>query len=433
MILRDPVHGLVSFEADEFSIVTSLLECPELQRLRRIRQLGLTSFAYPGADHTRFSHVIGAAFVMTRFVERLQSIHDSLPYWQRITTERARDAVAAALLHDLGHGPFSHLFEEALPEAPKHEVWTTRIILDEKSSIHRTLARCDPGLPARVAELVRGKHQLPFLAHTVSGMFDVDRCDYLLRDAHATGVNYGSFDLAWLLRSLRFGFAEDADHAPPLAIDGDKGLPAIESFVMARLFMFQQVYFHKACRAAEWMLARILARLKTLLLDGHRVNAVPNALASLLCRGDAEIGEYLSLDDGTLWGGIAAWRDDKDPVLSDFCRRLYQRQLFKTYELFGAQRSDAAHATLLSIARDIASRHGFDPEIYVGLDCAYDVPFDDAKDSLRVIFPNGVSQAPADVSFVLGRLRGEKLDRTRLIFPPEIRSELVSAIMDQCL
>lgn len=281
MILRDPVHGLISFEADEFSIVPRLMQAEEVQRLRRIRQLGLTSLAYPGADHTRFSHAIGAAHVMTKFIGRLRQIHGDLPLEQRVTPEQATLAVAAAFLHDLGHGPLSHLFEEALPDCPSHEAWTVRLILDPASSVHRILAEHDRELPARVAEMVVGRHALAFLSSTVSGTFDVDRCDYLLRDAHFTGVSYGSFDLDWLVRSLRFGFPETDGEAPQLAIDGVKGLPAIESFVLARLFMFQQVYFHKASRASEWHFSRILARIRALTGDGHQLQPMPPGFVRL--------------------------------------------------------------------------------------------------------------------------------------------------------
>jgi HD superfamily phosphohydrolase len=428
MILRDPVHGLVTFEADEYSIIPKLIDTREVQRLRRIRQLGLTSFAYPGADHTRFAHAVGAAFVMTRFVRRLQEVHDALPFWQRLTTERARDAVSAALLHDLGHGPFSHLFEEALPEAPKHEEWTSRVLMDPSTEVHRVLAESDPGLPGRVNELVHGRHRLTYLARTVSGTFDVDRCDYLLRDAHATGVEYGAFDLEWLLRSLRFAEPGPDGETPGLAIDGAKGLPAIESFILARLFMFQQVYFHKTSRASEWMLTKLLGRVCRLLADGARVPGVPPAIESIARDGDAPLGEYLELDDNALWTAIVTWQKASDSILRDFATRLSLRRLFKTRELHGAEREPAARARALDIARDIAKAHGLDPDSYIGLDIAGDVPFDDDNDSLMVVFPSGPSQKPSEVSFLLGRLRGERLERTRLIFPPELRDEIVAAL-----
>ncbi len=406
MILRDPVHGLVSFETEEDAIVPALLESRELQRLRRVRQLGLTSLAYPGADHTRFSHAIGAAFVMTRFLRRMRELHEELPFWQRVTTERARDAVAAALLHDVGHGPFSHLFEEALPDGPRHETWTSRIVLDPNGEAHRILARCDPAMPARVAELVHGRHQLTYLAHAVSGTFDVDRCDYLLRDAYSTGVRYGSFDLDWLLRSLRFGVVKEDGLAPALAIDGAKGLPAIESFILARLFMFQQVYFHKASRASEWMLVQTLARVRRLVLDGTRLPALPEAIASIAATGDAPLGSYLELDDAVLTCALSAWRHAPDAILADLASRLYARRLFKTYELHGAAREPAERQAALELARDIAKQAGLDPDVYVGLDVASDLPFDDSDDSLAVVFPNGEAKRPGDVSFLLGRLRG---------------------------
>lgn len=428
MILRDPVHGLVTFEADEYSIIPKLIDTREVQRLRRIRQLGLTSLAYPGADHTRFAHAVGSAFVMTRFVRRLQGIHEALPFWQRLTTERARDAVSAALLHDLGHGPFSHLFEEALPETPKHEEWTSRILLDPSTEVHRVLAESDPGLPSRVNELVHGRHRLTYLAHTVSGTFDVDRCDYLLRDAHATGVEYGTFDLEWLLQSLRFAEPGSDGETPGLAIDGAKGLPAIESFILARLFMFQQVYFHKTSRASEWMLSKLLGRVCHLLADGGRLAGVPPAIEAIAREGDAPLSDYLNLDDNSLWTAIVAWQDASDPILRDFASRLVLRRLFKTRELHGSECEPAARNRAYETARGIAKARGLDPDCYVGLDVASDLPFDDTNDPLMVVFPSGPSRKPSEVSFLLGRLRGERLERTRLIFPPELRDEIVAAL-----
>ena len=343
MILRDPVHGLVTFESAEESIVPSLLETQEVQRLRRIRQMGLASLAYPGADHTRFSHAIGAAHVMTRLLRRLRAIHDELPPEERVTEERAREALAGALLHDLGHGPFSHVFEEALPETRRHELWTERFVLDPDTEVHRVLARYDSSLPQRVADLVRGEHPITFLARAVSGTFDVDRCDYLLRDAHFTGVGYGKFDLDWLLRSLRLGVRPSAG-APALAIDGPKGMQAIESFILARLFMFQQVYFHKTERASEWMLSRILERVGQLTQDGTRVEATPSAIRDIAVSGHTTLGQYLKLDDAALWVALANWCDAQDPLLSDLCQRFYARNLFKTYELFGEQATPAARS-----------------------------------------------------------------------------------------
>lgn len=424
MILRDPVHGLVSFESEEQSIIPALLEARELQRLRRVRQLGLTSLAYPGADHTRFSHALGTAHVMGRFIERMRAISKDLPYWQRLTSERARDALAAALLHDVGHGPFSHLFEEAIPHGPAHETWSERIVLDPSTEVHQILSRFDAGLPARVVALIGGRHELPYLANAVSGTFDVDRCDYLLRDAHFTGVNYGSFDLDWLLRSFCLAPPRQPGGAPTLAIDGTKGLPAIESFTLSRLFMFQQVYFHKASRSSEWLLSRILARVRELLLDGTRVAGVPPAVVSLACENDAPLNEYLALDDSIMWTALSQFRDSRDPILSDLSQRLVSRKLFKALELFGDDATQEGRARCLGIARSLAEDAGLAPEVYVGLDMPSVDTFNDAKESLTVIFPDGSERLPGEVSFLLSRLRGQTLSRPRIIYPLEIREAL---------
>jgi len=426
MILRDPIHGLVAFESEEDAIVKRLLGTREVQRLRRIRQLGLTSFAFPGAEHTRFSHAIGAAHVMQLFLARLRQVDGDLPFWQRVTSERARDAIAAAFLHDVGHGPLSHLFEDALPGAPSHETWSERILLDPSSDVHRVLVADDPYLPQRVAELVAGRHALPYLAKAVSGTFDVDRCDYLLRDAHATGVRYGEYDLPWLMRSLRF----DESPQPGLAIDGAKGLAAIEAFILARLFMFQQVYFHKSTRSAEWMIGAILRRAVGLVRDGVRLPSLPRALASIAAGDMPSLAEYLELDDQVLLVAVHEWEGASCPILADLCRRLRARALFKTIEIF--RETDGSPPRVpeeeLATAREIARAAGFDPSIYVGLDVASDTPYaDDA--SLKVMFPKGRARLPSEVSFLLDRLRNETITRVRIIFAPELREAMREALI----
>src|SRR3954447_11658126 len=177
MILRDAVHGLVSFEGDEELVIPRLMDTPEMQRLRRIRQLGVANVAFPRAEHTRFAHAIGAAFVMKKLLARLRQIHGELPFWQQVTSERAQEALAAAFLHDVGHGPLSHLFEDAIPGTAHHEEWTERIVLDPSTGVNAVLRSVDSKLPERVAALVHGKHDLPYLARAVSGTLDVDRCD----------------------------------------------------------------------------------------------------------------------------------------------------------------------------------------------------------------------------------------------------------------
>jgi HD superfamily phosphohydrolase len=426
VILRDPVHGLIPFDTPEDAIVVRLLATSQMQRLRRIRQLGVASLAFPGAEHTRFAHAIGSAHVMRRLIDRLRDVEGDLPPYHRLDKDMAKEALAAALLHDVGHGPLSHLFEDALVGAPAHEEWSTRIILDGDSEVSRILAAEDARLPARVAALVLGRHECAYLARAVSGTVDVDRCDYLLRDAHATGVPYGRYDLDWLLRSLTFARSVSEREAPALAIDGAKGIVSLESFVLARLFMFQQVYFHKAARAAEWMIRAILSRAADLIRQGVALPELPAAIGAIAVRRTAPLLDYLELDDGVLFGAMHAWESSSDPVLSDLTRRIRSRSLFKTLELYGMD--DAARQEALQVARDIAKRQGLSPKSYVGLDVAADTPFDDHDDPLTVVFPRGDAKKPGDVSFLLGRLRGETVTRARLIFAPELRDAVRAAV-----
>ncbi|MCL2724082.1 MAG: HD domain-containing protein [Polyangiaceae bacterium] len=428
MILRDAVHGLVSFEADEEHVIARLMDTSEVQRLRRIRQLGVASYAFPGAEHTRFAHAIGAAHVMKLFLTRLRQIHGELPFWQQVTSDRAQDALAAALLHDVGHGPLSHLFEDAIAGTAHHEEWTEKIIVDPRTDVHRVLASVDSHMPERVAALVRSEHPLPYLARAVSGTLDVDRCDYLLRDAHSTGVRYGVFDLDWLFRSLRFA-PSSPGQAPGLAIDGAKGLPAIEAFILARLFMFQQVYLHKTTRTAEWMIRTVLGRASTLIADGVRLPGTPRAIERAAHGEAPDLADYLELDDAVLTVAMHAWESGPDADLANLCMRVRERRLFKTFELFGEQASPEGRRAALEMAREVAHTHGMNPDVFVGLDVARDTPFNDGEgEPLLVVFAKGPARQLRDVSFVLGRLAGQEISRVRIVLSPELREDITRVL-----
>lgn len=442
MILRDPIHGLVAFEGEEERVIQALLATSEVQRLRRVRQLGLASLVFPGAEHSRFAHALGTAWVMSRLLARIEHVQDALPTDQRLDAASRREAIAAALLHDLGHGPFSHLYEEVLPSAPRHEQWTADLISDPDTDVHRALESFGQGTASRVAELVRGRHRLFYLGLAISGTLDVDRCDYLLRDSHMTGVRYGIYDLDWLLRALTLGetTAPDGTRRTVLAIEGRKGLPPIEGFFLARNFMYQQVYHHKAVRAAEVLVRAVFARVSERLRDSAAGLVVPTALLRAVQGETATVSEYLDLDDASLTSCIASWQRDPDPVLSDLARRFMRRLLPKTLPLPDGAGSEPLWSQCHGIACDIARARGLRPDLHVWLDVAVDVPYADAGtlapdatlpdvgEGLWVSLRHRPMVRLGDVSFLLGELRNKRTVRPRLVFPAELRDEVVRAL-----
>lgn len=429
MILRDPIHGLVAFEGRAERVVEALLATREVQRLRRVRQLGLASLVFPGAEHSRFAHAIGAAHVMARLVERIGSCDDELPADLRLDPEAADDALAAALLHDLGHGPFSHLFEDVLPHARHHEEWTVDAILDPGTEVHRALEGLSGGMPERVASLITGQYRLRYLARAVSGPLDVDRADYLLRDSHMTGVRYGLYDLDWLLRALAFG---QVGAEWVLAIEGRKGLPPIESFFLARHFMYQQVYHHKAIRAGEALVRSTFARLTELVRDGRRPASLPRPLEAAAIGQSLTLGEYLELDDARLMSAMAEWEAGADPELAELCRALRVRALPKTIPL--PEDAEPAWEEALTRAREVVAAAGHRADRAVYLDVPSDVPYaepdGDAEGGLWVVLRHRPIQRLSAVSFLLRELRNKRLVRPRLIVPESAREDVLLAIRD---
>lgn len=434
MILRDPIHGLVAFEDEEERVIQKLLDTVEVQRLRRVRQLGLASLVFPGAEHSRFAHAVGTAWVMSRLLERLGHVEHLLPIEERLDPASRREAIAAALLHDIGHGPFSHLYEEVLPGALHHEAWTERLLRDDGTEVHGVLESFGAGTSERVAQLVRGEHRLRYLGAAVSGTLDVDRCDYLLRDSHMTGVRYGIYDLDWLLRALTFGAVREASGETRyvLAIEGRKGLPPIEGFFLARNFMYQQVYHHKAIRAAEVLVRGILARVTELVREGGRLAPVPQALSLAALEQPSSTDAYLGMDDALLLSSIAAWQSGGDRVLSDLCARFLRRRLPKTLPLPESPDGPARWTEACERAREIAARHNLRPDLHVWLDLPSDVPYAEPEepqsDGLWVALRHQPMARLGDVSFLLRELRNKRTVRPRLVFPAELREPILAAV-----
>src|SRR3982750_2424445 len=246
-IYRDPVHNIIRLQtdSDEGELMMRLIDAAEFQRLRRIKQLGLGLYTYQGAEHSRFTHSLGAFHLMTRVLDRFSERYSIAP------ADRTA-ARAAALLHDVGHGSFSHVMEKLL--GFHHEAWTVSAVLSEETEIGRVLRSYSAALPHRVASIIEGKFQPAALAQLVSSQLDVDRMDYLLRDSLMTGAKYGIYDLEWIINALQIDEENDRIYVAA------RGLYAVEEYLQARYYMFRQVYFHRTLRSAEAVLRSIIRR-----------------------------------------------------------------------------------------------------------------------------------------------------------------------------
>lgn len=311
-LLNDPVYGFIQLRHADF---TEVMDHPWVQRLRRISQLGLSHLVYPGAVHNRFHHAVGAMFLMQ---EALDSLREKGIV---ITEEEYRGACLAILLHDVGHGPFSHALEHTIVSGVHHEEISTLIM--------NALNDHFGGKLDVAISIFNDHHPKGFLHDLVSSQLDMDRMDYLRRDSFFTGVSEGMISSERIIRMLNV-------HEGRLVVD-EKGIYSIEKFVISRRLMYWQVYLHKTVLAAEWMMMRILERAGELARRGEKVWASP-ALEPFLLEdldrarfmADPEVlASFCALDDNDVLCCIKAWRLHPDPVLSILCRRLVDRQLFK--------------------------------------------------------------------------------------------------------
>lgn len=417
MILRDPVHGLISFAGAQAGWLVRLMDCREVQRLRRIRALGLASLAFPGGEHSRFAHAVGSSYVMRRYLERVWALSNELPEHDRIDADTELIALAAALLHDLGHGPYSHTFETLLPAARRHEAWTAQILLDPDTEVHALLRELDPQAPKAVEGLIMGRHPIGHLARAVSGTFDVDRCDYLLRDSHMTGVRYGTFDLAWLLQSLRLHVAPGESGAS-LAVDGEKGLTAVEGFFLARLHMYRQVYLHKAVRSAEVMVRAAFDRLREI----GPPKGTPEPLARVLRGEELSTELYLQLDDPLLEMAWGLYAEHSDPVLSSLAGGIRHRRLFKSCALATGSEQDDGEVEAIVRGAIVGAPASF------GVVDRVEVRAYEEDEALAVLTAGGQRVPLLQASPLLHGLSKETFVTRRAVFPAASRDAVLAAL-----
>lgn len=353
--IRDPIHGLIVFDKDEpvDALAWNLINTPEFQRLRRIKQLGVSEFVYPSATHTRFAHSIGVFHTARKLIDIIDRELEKMN--RSPDTEREFVVQIAALLHDIGHGPFSHTFESVQKERDikkKHEKWSAEIIRNPCGKV-MNLLNSHTGitdLAEKVAKLLESEDPVDIYHSVVSSSFDADRLDYLRRDKFMTGTGAGAIDFEWLMEHVRVAeipveaaeSGEDSEMVETLCLD-IKALPAAEQFLLSRYTLHEQVYFHKTTRCIEKMIAILLADVAKKAEDGLDFSTIGinnnHPLILFYRHRDPDVNLYLDLDDQRVSEFIDLCSKCSDPFMSELGTRIRYRDLYKVLDMkyFGSE------------------------------------------------------------------------------------------------
>lgn len=349
-VFKDPVHKYI-YVQDE--TIWNLINTKEFQRLRRIRQLGTSFLTFHGAEHSRFSHSLGVYEITRKIISQFE--RNGYPDWPE---QESLLCLCAALLHDIGHGPFSHSIEPVFDMS--HEEWTCRMLLGQ-TEVHEVLRGVSSTFPQQVADVILKTYPQEIAISLITSQLDADRMDYLLRDAYFTGVNYGTFDLERILRVVRPYHGH--------IVVKESGMHAVEDYLMSRYQMYWQVYFHPVTRSSEILLRKIFSRAKTLHDAGYSFEFMIPPLPDLF-QQQLTVEQYLMLDESLVQTVLMQWTNEQDPILRDLCSRFLNRRLFKYVTV------DEQDAEWVNDLRTAMADAGISPDDYLEIDFISDLPYD---------------------------------------------------------
>ncbi|EOH96262.1 HD domain-containing protein [Enterococcus pallens] len=408
-VFRDPVHNYIHVQ---HQVILDLINSREVQRLRRIKQLGTSSYTFHGAEHSRFSHSLGVYEITRRIcdifkrnypIEKLGK--DGWDDSHRIV------ALCAALLHDVGHGPYSHTFEHIFHT--DHEALTVAIITSPETEVFQILNNVEEGFPEKVASVITKTYSNPQVVQMISSQIDADRMDYLLRDAYYTGTEYGTFDLTRILRVIR-----PYEGGIAFAMNG---MHAVEDYIVSRYQMYVQVYFHSVSRGMEVILEHLLDRAHELSQVDPEIFAYHSQLLLPFLNQSFTLEDYLKLDDGVLNTYFAQWSDEKDVILSDLAQRFLNRKPLKSVAI------DSSDNPLLNKMRELVEKVGFNPKYYTAINSSYDLPYDfyrpeqgRHRTQIEIMQSDGTLVELSQASQLVAALAGQGQGDARFYYPKEM-------------
>ncbi len=405
-VFKDPVHRYIHVKD---RLIWELIGTKEFQRLRRIKQLGTSYLTFHGAEHSRFGHSLGVYEITRKMVD----VFENRPFWN---AEERLLCLTAALLHDVGHGPFSHSFEKVFDT--DHESFTRQIILGD-TEIHNVLSKVDKDFPTKVSEVIGKTYKNKLVVSMISSQIDADRMDYLLRDAFYTGVSYGHFDLERIWRVMRP--TEDQ------VVIKHSGMHAVEDYIMSRYQMYWQVYFHPVTRSAEVILAKILHRAKALYEEGYAFKHEPAELIPLF-NGSLTLENYFALDEAVIMYYFQMWQKEDDGILKDLCFRFMNRRLFQYAEFILNH-----NYSLYSDLKEAFKKAGIDPDYYLTVDSSSDLPYDfyrpgeeEERLPIHLLMRNGDLRELSRESNVVEAISGKKRTDHKLYYPEDLIESLTA-------